>query len=476
MRKKKKNRILFLFLVLLAISIGYAALTANLKIHGITNIAKNTWNIYWDNVHNESGVTPTTPTAIGADENSIPLSLVSFDVTFNKPGEFYEFEVDAVNAGTIDAEVLSIEKKYNNTVIPKVIDNEHPDPMPSYLKFTIKYVDGTDVEEGDRLEKRTSTTVFTKKTYKIRVEYDKSAVTISDINNQSDAVTHTFDFKVQYGQATRGVALATDSWKTIIAEGVEAAKQATVTNNKCGPYHVGDTREITVSGLGTHTVRIANCSTPAVCETQGFSQSACGFVIEFADIITTHKMNPYVSGDANGDGNTGGWEYSNMRAYLNGLSYVNSSNASDNVNYASDNIYNKLPQDLRNKIVPTTVVSSYGPHDASSFTTSDKLYLLSSHEVWLDDDDNSSSGIDSYYDNAYSSTRQLDYYAGLGVTTSSNYASAIKKNSSNNSANWRLRTAHQHSDYNFGAVSTTGEWATAESYVEYGVSPAFKLG
>ena len=95
--------------------------------------------------------------------------------------------------------------------------------------------------------------------------------------------------------------------------------------------------------LGTHTLRVANNSTPAECSTEGFSQTACGFVLEFADIITTHRMNPYSqSGSVNGDGNKGGWEYSEMRTYVN------------------TDIYNSLLTLLKNAIINTTVVSGHG--------------------------------------------------------------------------------------------------------------------
>ena len=32
-------------------------------------------------------------------------------------------------------------------------------------------------------------------------------------------------------------------------------------------------------------------STPDECKTEGFSQTACGFVVEFTDVITKHTMN-----------------------------------------------------------------------------------------------------------------------------------------------------------------------------------------
>ena len=61
-------------------------------------------------------------------------------------------------------------------------------------------------------------------------------------------------------------------------------------NYKFKKYNVGDTKEIDMGTYGTHTLRIANKSTPSECSTEGFSQTACGFVLEFQDIITTSKM------------------------------------------------------------------------------------------------------------------------------------------------------------------------------------------
>ena len=76
---------------------------------------------------------------------------------------------------------------------------------------------------------------------------------------------------------------ATDSWSTIIAN-VKAGNGS--------EYAIGSTKEVNLgTTYGTHTLRIANTSTPSECSTNGFSQTACGFVLEFEDIITKHAMN-----------------------------------------------------------------------------------------------------------------------------------------------------------------------------------------
>ena len=95
---------------------------------------------------------------------------------------------------------------------------------------------------------------------------------------------------------------ATDSWSTIIAN-VKAGNGS--------DYEVGSTKEVNLgTTYGTHTLRVANTSTPSECSTTDFSQTACGFVLEFSDIITEHKMNDTAT-------NKGGWPATSMRTFVN---------------------------------------------------------------------------------------------------------------------------------------------------------------
>ena len=242
------------------------------------------------------------------------------------------------------------------------------------------------------------------------------------------------------------VSFATDSWDTII----NAVKEGNTSK-----YNVGDTKAIDMGSYGTHTLRIANTSRPSECSTEGFSQTACGFVLEFADIITEHNMNP--EGEYNGtqydDGyNAGGWPNTRMRTFVN------------------NDIYNSLPADLKNGIIDTTVVSSHGSEDSSNFTSTDKLYLLAPTEIYSDW--TSSSG--SNYDTTKDLTRQLDYYKNEGVTTS-NYSKAIKFYNSTDDW-WWLRSARSIVDYSFYNVYYYGGWSYDSATDTYGVSPAFRIG
>ena len=229
-----------------------------------------------------------------------------------------------------------------------------------------------------------------------------------------------------------------DSWTTIATN---------VRNGNTGDYNVGDTKEVNLgTTYGTHTLRIANTTTPSECSTSGFSQTACGFVLEFADIITTYEMNDT-------DTNVGGWPASSMY---------------DFVNY---DIYNSLPSDLKSTIIDTTVVSSHGSTNGENFTSIDKLYLLSLKEVYSDCSANSYSS----YDSAKDLTRTLDYYINKNVTSSDD-SETIKKYKTTDSW-WWLREAHSNYDHSFFIVPTD-DYSYLSTYANTsgGVSPAFRIG
>ena len=223
-----------------------------------------------------------------------------------------------------------------------------------------------------------------------------------------------------------------DSWTTIIAN---------IKAGNTSKYKVGDTKTIDMGSYGTHTLRIANTSTTSECSTSGFSQTVCGFVLEFADIITTRIMNSSST-------NVGGWPASSMRRFVN------------------NDIYNSLPSNLKNGIIDTTVVSSHGSSDSSNFTSIDKLYLLAPKEIYSDGYLSS--------DTAKYLTRQLDYYKKEGVTTS-NYSKAIKMYNSTATI-WWLRSAVSSGDRNFFTITNDGNWSGINAYTAFGVSPAFRIG
>ena len=254
--------------------------------------------------------------------------------------------------------------------------------------------------------------------------------------NQDSEKGKTFNGKVVVNyEAPKPKSFAEDTWETI-AE-----------NTSSDVYKVGDTKQVEIGGK-SYTVRVANNTTPAECNNSNFSQTACGFVVEFADIVEERPMNSSMT-------NVGGWPATAMRTYANG------------------EFFNKLPSELRNVIIETKVVSGHGSTTGeTNFTSTDKIYLLSAHEVWEDGTSNQVSSKDTAWDK----TRQLDYYAniGEGVTTDS-YSGAIKKYN-NSYSSWWLRAATSDSGYSFLRVGNSGNWYNTSADYADGFAPAFRIG
>ena len=141
-----------------------------------------------------------------------------------------------------------------------------------------------------------------------------------------------------------------------------------------------------------------------------------------------------------------------------------------NGDITSSVIYNALPEELKQVIVDTKVISSHGSKDSTNFTSIDKLYLLATKEIW--GKDGTSSIIN--YDTSDNQTRQLDYYKSIGITTN-NYSGAIKQYQLSNQS-WWTRSAHSSSSNTFYSVFSSGDWSKFNAHYTIGVAPAFRIG
>ena len=462
-KRKRRSKVVLLTILIVGITIGFALLSTTLYINGTAGIKGNTWNIHWDSnsvVETQGSVTAITPASV-TDENE---TNISFEVEFELPGDFYEFTADAVNDGTIDGIIDNVEVVFYMADGTTPYDGSTPEKtLPTDIVYTLTHDDDTAIGENEVIKH--GETIG----YKFRVGYNSEAtslpsqeVIVKPVINITP-VQHRSEPEVIPGPEN----FSTDSWKTI--------KKA-VEEGDVSKYSVGDTKvvQMDIDDDGTkedYTVRIANKSTPNDCSGSSYSQTGCGFVVEFATLISTHRMNKLEnSGSTRGDGTNGGWEYSDMRAYLNGTVY-----AAENIDYSETGLINELPVDMRNAIIDTRVVSGHGPKDSFNHTTTDKLYLLATREIWMP---GTSATID--YDSATNLTRQLDYYRSRNVTTS-NITGAIKQNPSGQNSWWWTRSGYNYSvsgnpaDY-FYSVRPGGGWGLDSSSAVRWVAPAFRIG
>ena len=196
MKNKKNKKVLLLVLLLLGVTIGFAALATTLKINGTTGISSNRWNVYWENKSvNVESVTQATPT-LSAEQGKTALTIATWSATLNLPGDFYEFTINAVNAGTIDAMISEA-----GVVTDHEANNINtPSSLPSYISYTVTYEDGTPVAAYHLLAKKSGNTP-TKEAYKVRVEF-LDTITPEQLNAIPEGgYSYTFTTQVQYVQA-----------------------------------------------------------------------------------------------------------------------------------------------------------------------------------------------------------------------------------------------------------------------------------
>ena len=153
---------LLIFVLLLFLSIGFAYLTANLDVTGTIAFRENTWDVHLDNiVVEEDSLDADTPT-INTDRDT-----VNFNISFTRPGDYYEFYVDVVNSGTMDA---SLDSTVKSTLTGNYLTN---------LDYNVTYYSDRTISQGDLLR------AGCKERIKVRVEYKYDVDTytkLDDIN------------------------------------------------------------------------------------------------------------------------------------------------------------------------------------------------------------------------------------------------------------------------------------------------------
>ena len=393
--KKKASMVV----VILLLAVGFAAISTTLIINGSAKIGENTDD--FSVIFTSASLDGTDVYANVIDNTKKTITFETSDLKILNQTSILTYEVTN-NSSNYDAEV---------TVNCKVKDGT-----------TAKYTSIKNELEGN------ATVVKAKETLNGTLTIALNKVATEEVREEY-VCTLVFNAveRSELGQGISDpVSFTTDSWQTI---------QKAVQTGNTDLYNIGDTKEVDLGTFGTHTVRIANKSE---CTNGETSETACGFVVEFADIITEQPFNSI-------EKNVGGWRDSELRTYIN------------------DTIYKSLPSDLQNLITTTKVISGHGYRDSENFETQDKLYLLNGQEVWNTSD----------YDTSEGTSKQLDYYKKQGVTTSS-CAGAIKQYNGSNLW-WWLRSASSRYAVSFLYVRNTGGSYNYSANSPCGVSPAFRI-
>ena len=413
--KKTLQIVLLVAIAVLTLGIGYASITAiNLLINGNATASVNQENfkVYFTQAQSITGSTGVSGTS-SIDDNDATIAY--FDVSgLTKVGDY------GVATYTISN---------NSNGIGADISLQLTNSNNEYFKITETVAD-SQLQSGDT----TSAT--------IKVEIVKKTIN----NSVTTSITRTIKATpIENEQATGEdslsmsepgipISFAADSWTTI--------KKA-VQDNNTSLYNVGDTKQITI-GDKSYKLRIVNKETGVHCgdEDTAYSQTACGLVIEFEDIIVK-QMKMHDSSETN----TGGYPTTNVHYYLN------------------NTLYNQLPIDLQNAIKSTRVISGHGSTESQNYTSNDMLYLFSGVEIY---------GSDSL-DSAASASWQLEYYRNNNVTESS-YGDYTKKKYENESWWYWLRSPRNNWYTAFHTITNNGNMYGAGATDTGGVTAAFRIG
>ena len=426
---KKKGSIVVAILLL---AVGFAAISTTLIINGSTKVSENADD--FSVIFTKATLDGTDVYANVIDDTKKIITFETNDLKTLNQTSVLNYEVTN-NSANYDAEV---------TINCKVKDDA-----------TAKYTSIKNELEGN------ATKVLAKETL-------NGTLTITLNKTATEEVKEEYVCTLEFNAVERDelggskpVSFATDSWATI---------QKAVQTGNTSKYNVGDTKTVTLAShtndCSTYngkngasyacnssvepekelTVRIANKSE---CTNGETSETACGFVVEFVDIIANHNYN--ISDATNKYGtNVGGWRDSKLRTYVN------------------EAVYNALPNDLQNVIATTKVISSHGSTEETNFETQDKLYLLSVEEIFSD----SSTGY-GRNDTSVGTSKQLDYYKNKGVTTTDKNE-AIKQYGGIASP-WWTRTASSSTSYYSLNIYSNGSLDYRIVYDPTGVSPAFRI-
>ena len=173
MKKKSGKKVVLslLALLLLTITVGYAALSTTLNINGTSKINNATWDVHFANLTvTEGSVSATKAATIDSGKTAI-----DYNVELIKPGDFYEFTVDVTNTGTIDA-------KLGEAPILSGVSAE----QDVYTNYTVTYIDDTAIHANDKLAAGAT------KKLKVRVEFDRENITNSQLPTEAQTLDLTF--------------------------------------------------------------------------------------------------------------------------------------------------------------------------------------------------------------------------------------------------------------------------------------------
>lgn len=162
-RKIMYSILCIMMILVFSLTLAYAVLSTTLNISGNSEVIASNWNIYLNNPRVTTGsVNSSIPTING--------NVLNFSAVLTTPGDFYEFTVDVVNDGSIDAVIENVVKSPELTTA-----------QAKYLNYEISYQNGESVSAKQTLRAGSTMPI------KVRVEFRKDIIA-SDLPSSENSL------------------------------------------------------------------------------------------------------------------------------------------------------------------------------------------------------------------------------------------------------------------------------------------------
>lgn len=267
------------------LTIAYAALSAVLTISGSAEVVASNWDIHLENARVISG-------SVSKNVPSINGNTLSFSAHLDVPGDYYEFVVDVVNEGSIDAMIDSI------VVTPTLTDSQK-----KYLKYEVKYQNGEDVSTKQVLYSGSTMPIT------VRVEYIRD-LEKGDLPTEDTVLNSSLTLVYSQSDGT-GSSVINNGYALPVADG-DIDTIGTVVTIGTEQFYILDSDSDSVSLLSMYNLHVGGYYNNSVWTSYGGLATG----MQDSTLTRNYGITPFASDMQKGT-NYGSYEGSIVEGYIN---------------------------------------------------------------------------------------------------------------------------------------------------------------
>ena len=198
MEKERSVKLLIisiLFMLIIGLTVAFAALSSSLNINGTAYLDAAKWGIRFENLSSPTKIGSANVTGTAKIEESKAAEITGINVNLSIPGDKIVYTVDLVNKGTINAKIDNIEK------------TQLTSEQQRYLTFKVTDQNGYEIKQGDILSAGET------KKITITIEFIKD-LTKEDLPKQTSTIS--LSYKLNFVQTDDNTTIPSSSIENIV--------------------------------------------------------------------------------------------------------------------------------------------------------------------------------------------------------------------------------------------------------------------